>query len=155
MKTFRSVFWCVAITTLCGCSESTTPHTVVTSPIQNAPLIDAIPVVAGPRPSKIGDARFVKIHDFHRSSFNEQWVCTEGRVVKIGTNMGPTFIHLRCPECGYPVYCEGYALGHFNIANDQNLLIRGKVFWANRLAKAELVSQSQMDAAVAAEKTSE
>lgn len=127
----------------------------MTSPIQNVPLIDVIPVVAGPRPSKIGDARFVKIHDFHRGSFNEQWVYTEGVVEKIGTNMGLTFIHLRCPECGDSVYCEGYALGHFNIGTDQNLVIRGQTFWANRLAKAELVTQSQIDAAVAAEKTSE
>ena len=67
MQAIRRTLWFVAITTLCGCSESTSPRTVVTSPIQNAPLIDVIPVVAGPRPSKIGDARFVKIHDFHLS----------------------------------------------------------------------------------------
>jgi len=79
---YRELFWLVAVPILCGCNDPKSPRIIVTSPVQDVRRTEEIPIVAGPRPLRIGNARFVKIHEFHRGSFNEQWICIESIMEK-------------------------------------------------------------------------
>jgi len=153
-NTTRQIPCCLALlllSVIIGCESRSAPPV---APPSAAPLAEVQAMQPGERPKAIDDVPYYALCDFMEldpAYLEKECFCVEGEVKTVGERFGAPYVVLMSDSCDEWLDFEGGSLGRYRIPLGTNLILRGRVFYGHSLAEISIVTQAQIDKALAAE----